>query len=500
MKFTNYAFLSLALVSNLASSMERPEPAPIIAEVTHTAPSLKQLVAASICKAVHPSAKVRLEKSKALACKAKALNGDLKDYLLKRLTIENADTFIDMNPEKFQILTKKNVGYGCQPTDDGKKLFFLQEQSPWGFSYTKLEYINVADGTEGTIDLSKTPYRIATIDYDNEYQDHFIPNEDGSKLALVCFKRHNPGIFLISYDCAHKQCTELTQLPTRNVCLEKFQNNQIFITNTQHAAGPMLYRVNTAINQSIMLPQILQAVSPLMHYLITYDNARKVIAVHKNNTGNFQQLFEVVSTDDQPAFDKKETCIAIINNNCIEIRDIEKNIIVKKIQYPCSITQVKFKDDHTIIARARITQENDYQIYETDLCTHQTKCLVKTAHPYPNLNPDATLSISGNHGSLSLQSTEARKEIKKFNQREYSYAYGPGFCNNDRHVLIKEVSHNSSFRNECLKRYPTHVAFTNGKTLEQLLDACIKDRESKEEKKGWFAWTAQILASLNTSG
>lgn len=485
----------LLLISFLSNSMEKPEPTPIIAEVTHTAPSLKQLAATSICKAVHPQAKVPLEKAKSLALKVKALNGDLKEYLLKRLTIENADAFIEMNSEQPIILTKKDLGYGCRPTDDGKKLYFLQEQSPWGSSYTKLEYMNVADAAEGAIDLSKTPYRIATIDYDNEYQDHFIPNEDGSKLALVCFKRHNPGIFLISYDCAHKQCTELIQLPTRHVCLEKFSNNQIFITNTQQAPVAMSYRVNTAINQILTLPQKLQAVSPSTQYTTTYDNARNVVVVYKNNPGNFQRLFECASSNFPSSFNEKETHIATIYDNFIEIRDIQSNTLLNRIQYPFIVSRVNFKNDHTIIVQANLNSE----IYETDMSAQQTKCLVKSVHGYNQLNNDATLSLSRNHGSMSLQVTEAKKEIKKINDAENSYEYGPGFCNNDRHLLIKEVSHYSSFRNEYLKRYPTHLAFTNGKTLEQLLDACIKTREAKE-KKGWLAWTAQILASLNTSG
>ena len=498
MKFINYALIFFVLISNLISAMEKPEPAHIVAEITHTAPSLKQLAAASICKSVHPNADMPLEKAKALTTKVKTLNGDLKEYLLKRLTIENADAFIEMNSEKFVILSKKNIGYGCRPTDDGKKLYFLPRQGPWGACYTKLEHVNIEDATANTIDLSKTPYRLATIDHDEEYNDHFIPNEDGSKLALVCFKQNIPGIFgifLISYDCNNKQCTELTQLPTRAVSLEKFHNNHIFITNTQQAAGAMTYRVNTAINQILTMPQKLQAVSPKTQYATTYDNARKVIAVHKNNPGNFQQLFEVASTNNNPAFNEKETCIATIHDNYVEIRDIEKNTILECIKYPFNVSCVKFKDDHTIVARAVLGNE----IYETNLSTHQTKCLAKSVHDDSTLSHDATLNLLGNEGlSLSLQSIEARKEIKKFDDAEKCYTYGEGFANNNRHILIKEVNHYSSFRNECLKRYPTHLAFTNGKTLEQLLDACLKTKEAKE-KKGWLAWTAQILASLNTS-
>ncbi len=506
MKFKKIILSLISLIPIFAHTMERPlpaieanpivEPAPLIATPMHSAPSLRELAAHTLCRAMHPNnSSVALNQTKALALKAHGLPEDLKNYLLRRLVIENADAFEAMNQEKPVVLTKRSNCCSCQVTKDTKKVWFLE--GSWQHT-NKLICLDIPTGTETILDLAKTPYRIATVD-DMEGDDHFCPNEDGSEIAFACFHRgHHANIFLVTYNVHTKQFNEIMQLPTRNIQLKSFHNNQLIANRTQvnNPQEARTYLIDCAQKRiKATVPQSLLRVSHSAAHFATYDRVQRTMALYAANGTLINQFPHYANR--APGFNADETIIAtIVDNNAItssmvHIWDIKTHQLLYKVKYPFSVGEVLFTNDDCIIAFSCQNNNGTYEVHQTNLKTQHTKLLVESNFRV-SLNHDGTLSLAGSRCPITLASTENQKNIKTYNAADESWIHGTGFVNNDEHIMLYEARWLGSFRNTRITRYATHRALTKGKTLKELLDLCITARDKKEQT-GWMAYLYNLI-------
>ncbi len=484
------------IIPALTPAMEVPLNPTIVATPTTQVLSLKQQAARAACRAIHPdSKKVSLDQAKVAATKAKTItNPDVKAYLLAGLKVENADAFEAMLTEEPQMLTKRRLFAETQLTQDTKKVLFL-ERHDWQFHTNQLFCLDIPTGKETIIDLNKTPYHLLSLPED-EPNYFYIPNHDGSQLALACTKNLNYSnydgrVFLVIYDAATQKFNEIIQLPTSNIQLRALSNN-IVVANrtTQDPEEVRTYLIDCAQKRITTVPQPLLSVSKSGRYFTTKTTDQNV-TLHTSD-GSAIGVFN--HTRSKPALNEAETQITTIVNNGIHIYDINTRQLLHRIEYPFLVDRVLFKNDHTVIARSNITHDGTYAYYETDLKTEHTKELVKSRYS-TYVNRDGSLSLTGGRGPITLATTENKNHIKTFNNADESWAYEGGFANNDEHILIQESSMYLSFQNIWIKRYPTFKRITNNIPLEQLIDLCVETREKKEQS--WMSYLRELV--LNAS-
>lgn len=499
----NYILISLATLSslNLAMELDQPKENPIIVHPTNKVSSLRKLAARSFCQAVHPNnTSCTLDQAKRLADKAAIVPQELKNYLAKRLAIENADVFEDMNSEKPDLLTKRNNCCSSQVTKDTKKVWFLE--GSWQHT-NRLICLDIATATETVLNLNKTLYKLATVD-EIEGDDHFVPNYDGSEIAFACFHRgHHMAIFLVTYNTQTKQFNQIMQLPTRNVQLKSFNNNQVIMGCTQvnNAQDARTYLIDCAKKQMQTINESLLGVSPANNYFSTYNSLQKTMTLYNADGTRVQQFPHFRECRCAPGFNSDETIMATFVDNSVHIWDIKTQQLLHTIQYPFAINKVIFKNNETIIVLPTTRVEDNsavYSAYKTKLKTGQTKLLVKNGNRFA-INHNGTLSLTTcNSGPVQLNTAENQKMIKRYpvDVADESYIYGPGFVNNDGHIMLSERHMSGSFINTCLKRYSTHLAVTKNKTVEQLLALCLSARQ-KKERKSWYRHIMDFIGNLD---
>lgn len=493
----NYILISLATLSslNLAMELDQPKENPIIVQPTNKVSSLRKLAARSFCQAMHPNnTSCTLDQVKRLADKASIVPQELKNYLAKRLAIENADVFARLQEPK--LLTKRSECTSCQVSKDTKKVWFLE--GSWQ-SDNRLVCLDIPTATETVVDLNKTSYKILT--FDDMGETHFAINEDGCQVAFAC-RRHQGQFFqikLVTYNLNTKEFTEIINLPTHDVDLKAFANNRVLLNRTtvQNHNDPRTYIIDCAQKQIKTLPHQAMAMSPSGKYVMTYNNQHAHIAIHGPDDTALKQVPHVL-TNCMPAFNEDESCVSSVESDPLgsnlRIWDLKSGSLLHTIRYPHSITRVIFKKDSIITCMN--VNHSVAAIYKTNLKTSLTKLLVKNGNRFA-INHDGALSLTScNSGLVQMNVTETQKMINHYADADESYIRNPGFVNNDEHIMISEYNMIGSFRNMCLKRYSTHLAVTKNKTVEQLLAMCLSARPKKEHKS-WYGYIMDFIGNFD---
>lgn len=489
MKYALFALLSFLCLATLSPAMELPQaPGTIIAEPTRKVSSLKKQAARSFCHAMHPDNRtLPLDQVLKLAAQAGRLDHDMEAKLSRNLVKENADVFEKINEDEPVCL---NNLYRCvnnyRLTKNTKKIWANESSEYYN---NTLICLDIPTATQTILDLNKTPYRILP----NE--SYYIPNDDGSILAMACFKKGQPHElppFLIIYNSQatkeEEKFTEVMVLPTENIHFKSFCNNQIVAYNNHPNSPQELQTYFIDCDQkkiTTTLPAELLAVSKSGTHIATYNSTQKIMTLYKSDG---TEIGTFPSHQYAPAFTIDETKMATMVEKCAYIWDINTHTLLHEIHYPVHrVYELAFKNDHCIIATAYAYVMQDeqltvsYKTYKTNLNTRHTRLLAESNSPI-RTNHDGSLHVhesAADKKIVSLGSTTQQKNLRAYHSPTKICIFGPGFTNNNEYLLLTETGVNpfSAAELPWIKRYTTHRAITNTATVEELLALCIAERQ-----------------------
>lgn len=298
----------------------------------------------------------------------------------------------------------------------------------------------------------------------------FAPNQDGSQLAIVCEKIGSPNqVFLITHTLHSSHYSEIMPIPQRLISLHSFFDHIVLAKNINPAINSA-YLINCRERKITEIPGQLITAKPSHHLFIT-KSSPDTITLHATDGSN-QGAY--AHTGHQPSFNSSATLLATINHQRAHLYRIATQELIHTLEYKHPVKHVSFKNDTTLLTQVNDPTGNNY-FYETDLQTGKSFILSNGGC----INQIGTEGLQEKDDFTELLSTEHNKLLTSYNNTHGSKIYGPGFMNNDRHIILQEKISFGSHYVFFLMRYTSALRSTEGRSLQELLHRCLDKKENK---------------------